>query len=142
MNLTLCKPTRGGFLSNYLESEVDRFFDDFWKVGEQHFSPAVDIKEEEKEYTIKAELPGLSKEDLRVEIRDGVLTIKGEKKGEKSERKNGYHYAERRYGSFSRSFTLPENATPKIEANFLNGILTLTIPKSEEKREVKEIEIK
>jgi HSP20 family protein len=95
-------------------------------------SPAVDLTEDEKSYIVTAELPGVKKEDVTVEIQDDVLTIRGEKKSEREEKKDRSHWVERSYGSFSRAFTLPPTAvTESPKANFSDGVLTIEIPKKE-----------
>jgi len=147
-----------------LRREVDRLFEDFpfgsrrsaighsvfdvepfWH-GELTFgkAPAFDIAERDKEYEITAELPGMEEKEIDVKYADGVLTIKGEKKEEKEEKRKDYYLSERRFGSFQRSFQVPNGIeTDKIDANFKNGVLTVVLPKSAEsqKRE-KKIEIK
>jgi HSP20 family protein len=135
-----------------LRREVERLFDDFdigawrrpaggmfdlepfWR-GELTFgkAPAVDIAEKEKEYEITAELPGMEEKDIDVKFANGMLTIKGEKKEEKEEKKKDYYLSERRYGSFQRSFAVPEGVdADKIDASFKNGVLTVVLPKSAE----------
>jgi HSP20 family protein len=100
--------------------------------GLTEWMPSVDIAEDDKEYTIKAELPGVSKEDVKVTVQGGVLSITGERKAEKEEKDKKYHRIERSYGSFFRSFTLPEGtSTEKIGAEFKDGILKLHLPKDE-----------
>jgi HSP20 family protein len=104
--------------------------------------PLVDIVEDEKEYLIKAELPEVKKEDAKVTVQDDVLTIAGERKYEKEEKGKKYHRVERAYGSFERSFTLPEDAdASKITAEFKDGVLKVHLPKSE-KVKPKSIEVK
>ncbi|MDH5717920.1 MAG: Hsp20/alpha crystallin family protein [Spirochaetia bacterium] len=104
--------------------------------------PAVDIEETKDEFIIKAELPGVKKEDVNVSIENRVLTIKGEKKFEKEEKSNKHHLIEASYGSFVRSFTLPSNIkSDKIDAGYKDGILTLSVPKAEEAKP-KQIEVK
>jgi HSP20 family protein len=94
--------------------------------------PLADITEDEKEYLIKAELPELKKEDVKVTVENGVLTISGERKFEKEEKKKKYHRVERGYGTFMRSFALPDDADGnKVKAEFKNGLLTVHLPKSE-----------
>jgi HSP20 family protein len=94
--------------------------------------PSVDISETEQEFLIKAELPGLQKEDVKVNMKDNVLTLQGSRKQESETKGHHYHRIERSYGNFLRSFTLPENIdTNKLKANFNNGILEIKIPKSE-----------
>jgi HSP20 family protein len=95
--------------------------------------PAIDVSEDDGNYVVSAELPGVKKDDVTVECQDGVLTIRGEKKSEREEKKEKGRYLERSYGSFSRSFTLPSNADPdRIQAGFKDGVLTVTIAKTEE----------
>ena len=94
--------------------------------------PSVDIKETEKEFVMSVELPGVTPKDVSVEVKDGCLTISGEKKLESEEKKDRYTRIERCYGSFTRSFTLSENVDEtKIGASHKDGVLTLTLPKKE-----------
>ena len=105
------------------------------------WTPVADITEDEKEYLIKAELPEMKKEEVKVTVENGVLTISGERKFEKEEKKKKYHRVERGYGTFMRSFNLPEDADAnKVKAEFKNGLLTVHLPKSE-KAKPKEIEV-
>jgi len=106
--------------------------------------PAVDIAEKDKEYEITAELPGMDESNIDVKFADGLLTIKGEKKEEKEEKNKDYYLSERRYGSFQRSFPVPESVDAnKIEAKFVNGVLTVKLPKSPEaQKNEKKIAIK
>jgi HSP20 family protein len=104
--------------------------------------PLADITEDEKEYLIKAELPEVKKEDVKVSVENGVLTISGERKFEKEEKKRKYHRVERGYGTFVRSFALPDDADAgKVQAEFKNGVLTVHLPKSE-KAKPKQVEVK
>ncbi|MGA7392116.1 MAG: Hsp20/alpha crystallin family protein [Terrimicrobiaceae bacterium] len=97
------------------------------------WTPLVDIAEDDKEYLIKAELPEVKKEDVKVTVEGGVLTITGERKFEKEEKGKKYHRLERAYGSFMRSFTLPEGAAgDKISADFKDGVLKVHLAKSPE----------
>ena len=144
-----------------LRREIDSLFDDFrsgsgrsplalrfldvepfW--GREVMAPAVDVGETEKGYEVTAELPGMNESNIDVKVADGVLTIKGEKKEEKEEKKTDYYVSERRYGSFQRSFTVPAGVdVEKIEAQFKNGILTVQMPKSAQaQKNEKKIEIK
>src|SRR5262249_14714840 len=94
-------------------------------------APAVDIVEKEKAYEITAELPGMDESNIDVKFSDGTLTIKGEKRGEREEKKKDFYLSERRYGSFQRSFGVPDGVdADKIEASFKNGVLTVTLPKT------------
>jgi HSP20 family protein len=106
------------------------------------WSPLVDITEDDKEYLIKAELPEVKKEDVKISIHDNVLSISGERKYEKEEKGKKYHRVERAYGSFMRSFTLPEEADAgKISADYKDGVLKVHLAKSE-KAKPKSIEVK
>src|ERR1700674_4474530 len=136
-----------------LRRELDRLFDEFgvgsWRSpsargvfdvepfwrGEVTWgkAPAVDIAEHEKAYEITVELPGMDESNIDVKFSDGTLTIKGEKKDEREEKQKDYHLSERRYGSFQRSFGVPDGVdADKIEAHFKNGVLTVTLPKRPE----------
>ena len=106
------------------------------------WAPSVDISETDGEYQIKAEIPDVKKEDVKVTLEDGVLTIQGERKHEKEEKGKKYHRIERSYGSFVRSFTLPDLVDEeKVKAEFKDGVLNLQLPKSE-KANPKAIEVK
>jgi len=106
------------------------------------WSPLVDITEDDKEYLVKAELPDLKKEEVKVTVENGELTISGERKIEKEEKNKKFHRIERSYGSFVRSFTLPEGVSgDKVNADFKNGLLEIHLPKDEKARP-KSIEVK
>jgi HSP20 family protein len=106
------------------------------------WSPLVDITEDEKEYVIKAEIPEMKKDDIKISVQDDVLSISGERKYEKEEKGKKYHRVERAYGSFMRSFTLPEDADgSKVNAEYKDGVLKIHLPKSE-KAKPKAIEVK
>ena len=106
------------------------------------WAPAVDVTEDDKEYLITAELPEVKKEDVKVSVQKGVLSISGERKIEKEDKKKKYHRVERAYGTFVRTFTVPEDAdVEKIQAEFKDGMLKVHIPKSE-KAKPKEIDVK
>ncbi len=139
------------FASEFLtmQREIDRMFDRFrggvaddGSVSTSLVAPAVDIIERQNDYTIKAELPGVKKEDVKITVQNGVLTIRGEKKQEEEKKGENYHRVERSYGSFQRSFTLPNSvSSEKIEASYDNGVLSVTLPKVEEAKP-KEIEVR
>ncbi len=98
--------------------------------------PSVEIEEDDKEIRIAAELPGMEEKDVDVVLNDSILTLRGEKKGEKAEKREGGSYSERYYGRFERSFTLGSDVdADKVSARFDNGVLTVTLPKSETARE-------
>ena len=106
------------------------------------WSPIVDITEDEKEYLIKAELPEVRKEDVKLTVENGVLTLSGERKFEKEEKNRKYHRIERAYGSFARSFSLPDDADAgKVTAEFKDGLLSVRVAKNE-KALPKTVEVK
>ena len=106
------------------------------------WTPTVDISETDGEYLIKAELPEVKKEDVKVTLEDGVLTLTGERRQEKEEKNTKYHRVERSYGSFVRSFSLPELVDEtKVKAEYKDGVLSLNLPKSE-KAKPRAIEVK
>nr|ANY58115.1 Amidohydrolase [uncultured bacterium] len=117
---------------------LDRFFDTVLGAGGARGgslmrAPETDVVETEREIRVATEMPGLRQEDIEVDVENNVLTIRGEKREERSEGEQGkYHLAERRYGTFARSFVLPRDVdAERIEAAFENGVLTVRIPKSE-----------
>ncbi|MEX0906175.1 MAG: Hsp20/alpha crystallin family protein [Balneolaceae bacterium] len=124
-----------------LRREMDRFFDDLvpfsWTredggKGLQTWSPDSDITEDENEYMIRMDIPGMSKDDLKVNYMDGRVTVSGERTKEEKEEKKDYIRRERYHGSFYRSFTIPEAVEEdKIEASFKDGVLKLIVPKTE-----------
>jgi HSP20 family protein len=106
------------------------------------WAPAVDITEDDKEWLVKADLPEVKKENVKVTVEDGVLTITGERKLEKEEKNKKYHRVERSYGNFLRSFTLPDAADgTKVSADFKDGVLKVHLPKIE-KAKPKAVEVK
>ena len=106
------------------------------------WAPLVDITEDDKEWVVKADLPEVKKEDVKVTVENGLLTISGERKVEKEEKGKRYHRMERAYGSFVRSFRLPEDAdNSKVSAQYKDGVLTLTVARSESARP-KQIQVK
>lgn len=143
-----------------LRREIDRVFESFnwgpWGVpfargrsldlesAAWNIAPAVDVSEKGSEYEITTELPGLDEKNVEVKLSNGTLTIKGEKKEEREEKQKNYQLSERSYGSFTRSFQLPEGIdASKIEAKLSKGVLTVKLPKSPEaKKKEKTIDIK
>lgn len=125
-----------------LQDRINRLFDQtlrtFNPEGEEElergtWAPAVDIHETDDSFVVKADLPGMNKEDIQIDIKDSTLTLKGEKKFEQQVSKDNYIRVERTYGTFIRSFTLPQNVDPdKIKAKYKDGVLELTLPKKEE----------
>ena len=111
-------------------------------VAVAEWSPLVDICENDTEYLIKAELPEVKKEDVKVTAQEGTLTIMGERKFEKEEKGRKYHRVERAFGSFGRSFSLPEDASPeKVSAEFKDGVLIVHLMK-DEKAKPQQFEVK
>ncbi|MFP4446564.1 MAG: Hsp20/alpha crystallin family protein [Desulfosudaceae bacterium] len=99
---------------------------------EENWIPTIDMADNEKEYVIKAELPGMNKDDIDISLGNGLLTLTGEKKQESKEDKDTYYYRESRYGSFSRSLRLPEDAAPdEVDATYKDGVLRVVVPKKE-----------
>lgn len=128
-----------------LQKEIDRVFDDFghgsfWPFADAggvaaRLSPSIDVSETDNAIEVTAELPGVEEKDIDVTLSNGMLTIKGEKRAEKEEKKKDYHLVERSYGSFHRSVALPEGVdTDKVEAHFDNGVLKVSVPKPAEAR--------
>jgi HSP20 family protein len=106
------------------------------------WNPALDIAEHDDEFIVKIELPGVAKDEVKILMQEKTLTVRGEKKQEKESTGANYHRVERSYGAFQRSFTLPSTVNgSKIDAAFKDGVLTITVPKSEESKR-KEIEVK
>jgi HSP20 family protein len=131
-------------LSSWLDDVVnDGYYFNRGRELIKHQWPNVDIVEQNDTFEIHAELPGLDKNDIAIKIENGVLSISGEKKQEKKEKEKGkYYYYERSYGTFNRTFALPDNVDENaIEAQFKNGLLTLTLKKTE-KAKPKTIEVK
>ena len=125
------------FVPTSFNNLIDRFFNEsLSRSGGSAYSfvPKVDITENEKSYEIHVAAPGLNKEDFKIDISDNLLTISGERKFNKEKRENNFHSIETQYGTFGRSFALPENVDAnKIEAKYNNGILEITVPKDEKK---------
>src|SRR5688500_8546847 len=106
------------------------------------WSPQVDITEDDKEYLVKADLPEMKKEEIKVNVEDGVLSVSGERKAEKEEKNKKFYRIERSFGSFMRSFTLPEDADgAKVSAEFKDGVLKVHLPKNPDAKP-KAIEVK
>ncbi|TIO11085.1 MAG: Hsp20/alpha crystallin family protein [Mesorhizobium sp.] len=136
-----------------LRREIDRLFDDFHpfdfrlpsarslfgrelptlRYADWQIAPAMDLVEKGEEYEITAELPGIDEKNVEIKLANRTLTIKGEKTEEKEEKDKDYYLSERRYGSFQRSFQLPEGVdADKIDASFAKGVLTVKLPKTAE----------
>jgi len=120
--------------SPFFGREGRSLLDEFWgRTGARGLAPAVDITEDDGSYVVTAELPGTNREDVTVELEGDLLTLRGEKRNEREEKKEKRRFVERSYGTFSRPFTLPSNADPeRINASFKDGVLTVTIGKRPE----------
>ena len=118
--------------------EVDRLFDAFFGQSDRtgrRWVPAMDLVEAGDQFVLKADLPGLKDEDVKIEVQDGTLTISGERKSEHEVSEGGWYRIERSFGSFSRSLTLPEHVDASaISASFKDGVLEVSIPKPEERK--------
>ncbi len=132
-----------------LQDRINRLFDEMLPMAEGkedigifEWRPVVDTYEKDDVIVVKAELPGVSKEDISIDVKDNILTLSGERKHDEEVKEEDYYRRERFYGRFQRSFTLPEAIDPeKIEANYKDGVLEIRIPKPEAAK-AKKIEIK
>jgi len=137
MDLVRRRGTRGGTLSR-LQDEMNDLFGRFFEgwplaTGEGAWWPALDVADKDDKVIVKAELPGVTNEDIDVSVHGDVLTISGEKKASTEDSGEGYYHAERRYGSFRREVRLPSAVdTEKVEATFRDGVLTITLPKDQQ----------
>jgi HSP20 family protein len=124
---------------NALQGEMNRLFNSFFDESNggqgRRWAPAVDLLEREDSLVLKADLPGLSEDDVQIEVRDSVLTIAGERAAEHTDKQNGYYRVERSFGRFSRSLQLPDGVdADRIAASFDKGVLEVTIPKPEARK--------
>jgi HSP20 family protein len=124
-----------------LQSEMNRVFDAFFggRPGNggtaRRWVPAMDLVEDKDDLVLRADLPGLTEDDVNIAVKDGVLTISGERRTEEKKQEEGYYRVERAFGSFSRSLTLPDGIDPEqVNAEFDNGVLEVRIPKPEERK--------
>lgn len=137
-----------------LQRDINRVFDDFWNRFDRsagasngvlsETGPHTDVTDTDEAVEVSVELPGMDEKDIDVSLNDDVLTIRGEKKAEREEKKKGYYLAERSYGSFYRRIPLPPGVDPeKAEAQFKKGVLTVSLPKTPEAQaKVRKIEVK
>ena len=135
--MTLVKWNPNSHMLTGFDRMLDDFFNDGWNVPavtrNSNWLPSVDIRETDDTFTITADLPGLKKKDVKITVNDSMLEISGERSYENKEDNGSYHRRERSYGSFQRSFHLPETVKEdKITASFKDGILLVAVPKSEE----------
>ena len=139
MSLVRYEPTT---MFNRLQDDMNQFlksgdwmpslFNEHSHIATSQWLPSVDIKEDDKQYVITADIPGVEPKDIHVSMENGMLSIKGERKTEKKDEENGYRRVERSYGSFHRRFTLPEIAdSENVSAKGKNGVLEITVAKRE-----------
>ena len=127
---------------NTIQTEMNRLFNTFFDspapaggATQRRWIPAMDLVETENEFVLRADLPGLSENDVHIQLEDSVLTISGERRAEHEERKEGYYRVERSSGRFSRSLTLPEGVdADAVTANFNHGVLEVRVPKPEQRK--------
>lgn len=132
-----------------MRREMDRLWDSFFEGDVERrgredsvWLPSVDVSETKNDLVVKAELPGMNPKDIDISLTDGHLMIKGQKKQEKEEKDEDYHFVERSYGSFVRAVHLPKEVQhEKISASYKNGVLKIVLPKSQEAK-TKEVKIK
>ena len=134
---------------NTTRDRLNKIFgkDDFWdgegNVTLAEWTPSVDIVEKEKEFCIKADLPGVDAKDVSVTMDNNVLTLAGERRLDKEVKKEHYHRVERSHGSFSRTFSVPNSVdADNIRAEFKDGLLTLTLPKKAPSNGIRNVEVK
>lgn len=133
-----------------LQNEIDRLFQSFLEPagerrvsGQSFFAPACDVQETDRHYLLSFDLPGLTKEDVKIELDDHDLVVRGERKEEHEAGEGKSYTRERFFGAFERRFTLPQSVNPdEIEASYENGVLEIAVPKAAEQTAKKEIEIK
>lgn len=144
MNLTLWRPTRSLLP---FAGEVDRFLDRFWSspffdLPASSLVPPLEVTENDNEFRVKMEIPGIDQKDLSITLTDGVLSVKGEKKSEQESKNDLCYCSEVSYGSFERAVAVPSNVDgDKVSAKYENGVLSIVLPKREEAKP-KKVEIK
>jgi HSP20 family protein len=120
-------------VNRLFSTNLTRAFDDDQGIGRGAWAPSVDIYENKDQIVLEAELPGMKQEDFDLSIENNVITLRGERKFEKTEETDNYHRVERSYGAFTRSFTLPQTVSAEgATAEYNNGVLRVTLPKREE----------
>lgn len=128
-----------------MDNFLDGFFGNFWNgdtTGDGAWRPRTDVSEENDAYQVAIDLPGVKKDDIKIVVEDGVLTVSGERKQQTEEKGDGYRRLERSFGAFQRSFRLPKEVEiDKIESHYESGVLSVRVPKSE-KALPRQIEVK
>lgn len=126
-----------------LPNTVESFFDRYYSDANSSFVPKTDIAETDNEFQIQLAVPGMKKENFKIDLNDGLLTISGDRKFEKEETGKNFHTIQTEYGSFKKTFQLPKDvAAKKIEATYENGILNVIVPKDKSKKLTSEILVK
>lgn len=146
MALIKYNPGLRDFENKSFSNFIDRFFNESLSNVDkqvQRFSPQVDIAESDTDFEVTLAVPGMKKSDFKIDLNDDQLIISGERKFENTKKDKNFHSVETHYGSFSKSFYLPDNIKKeKIEAGYEDGLLTIRIPKDEKKETIKTISIK
>ena len=135
MNLVKQNPWESFDLLSDLQTDLNRVFNRSLTRSDwgKSFNPAVEVSEDTGHYTVRADLPGLQKEDFSISVEKNRLTLKGERKEEKTTKEKGYHYSERSYGSFNRTMDFATDLqADQVKATYTNGVLEIVLPKSEE----------
>ena len=121
-----------------LQEEFNRVWPELsggFGLGSGDYAPSMDVRETPEAFVIEADIPGMDKKDVQIEVSDNVVTVKGERRSEREQNDKDYHLTERRFGSFRRSVAIPGGFTNEnVSAKFENGVLTITLPKQEEKK--------
>lgn len=149
MPVLMSRDERNGFLRRF-SRDVDRFFGEaglrpllLKEVAEFDWSPDLEVFERKGQFVVRADLPGLTKDDVKVNVENGVLTIQGERKQEAETTNDGWHRSERSYGAFYRTLPLPDGVkTDQIDATFKNGVLEVVMPLPAVEKKAKAIDIK
>ena len=142
-DMSLIRKNSDWFVPATIDRFVDRFFNESLEQSNTMFTPRVDIAESDKEFEIQIAVPGFNKKDFNVDLKDGLLTISGERKFEKENKEKNFYAVQTQYGTFKRSFQLPDSVEQgKIQASYENGMLTVVIPKDETKKLISKITVK
>jgi HSP20 family protein len=124
-----------------LQTEMNRLFNTAFDAptggngGARRWTPAMDLVETDEHFVLRADLPGMTEDDVNIELEDNVLTVSGERKAEHEEKREGFYRVERAFGTFSRALTLPQGIDPEaVNASFANGVLEVRVPKPEQRK--------
>ncbi|MFT6871593.1 MAG: HSP20 family protein [Roseivirga sp.] len=131
------------FVPATIDRFVDRFINESLEESNSAFTPKADVAETDSAFEIQVAVPGLNKKDISIDLKDGLLTISGERKFEKDNQEKNFYSVQTQYGTFKKAFQLPDSVVEdKIEASYENGILCVVIPKDETKKLVSKITVK